>query len=142
MSRLSRPLAFAMLALALTACDAVPNLNLPGQTLQGEVSGDVTSQTKVAITDTVPLDFSQAEVLRVSNGKFSYPLPDDKLNVFVAAFEDKNNNNKWDADEPISSKTSSYLKVSRSGSSWIVTEYTQGVSQSASLTDSTIAFNA
>jgi hypothetical protein len=136
-----------MLVMALTACDAVPNLNTPGQTLQGEVSGTVTAKTKIAVTDTVPLDFSEATVVKLSNRQFSYALPDNKLNLTVAAFEDENGNNRWDEGEPITSNPNecsgcSYLKVSRSGSSWTVTEQTSSGPKNASLTDSTIAINA
>ena len=147
MSRLSRPLTFAMLVLALTACDGVPNLNAPGQTLRGEVSGKITAKTKIAVTDQVPLDFSQATILPVSNRQFSYTLPDNKANVFLAAFEDENGNNRWDEGEAITSDPNScsgcsYLRVTRVGSSWTVTEQTASGPKSATLTDSTIAFNA
>lgn len=147
MARLSRPLTLVILAVALTACDTVPNLAGPGQTLKGEVSGTVTSKTKIAITDTVPLDFSDATVVRLSNGQFSFNLPDNKLNLVVAAFEDENGNDRWDDGEPITSNPNecsgcSYLKVSRSGANWIVTEQTSSGPRSATLTDSTIAFNA
>ncbi len=147
MARISRPLTLVMLALALTACDTIPNLAGPGQTLKGEVSGKVTSKTKIAITDTVPLDFTDATVIRLSNGQFSYALPESKLNLVLAAFEDENGNNKWDVGEPITADPTecsgcSYLKVSRSGANWVVTEQTSSGPKSATLTDSTIAFNA
>lgn len=147
MARLSRPLTVVMLALALTGCDTIPNLNTPGQTLRGEVSGKVTSKTKLAVTDTVPLDFTDATVITLNNRQFSYPLPDNTLNLVVAAFEDENGNNKWDVGEPITSdptdcNSCSYLKVSRSGTTWTVTEQTASGPKSATLTDSTIAFNA
>lgn len=145
MARLSRPLAVVMVALALTACDTIPNLAGPNQTIQGEVSGYSSSANiKVAITNTVPYDFTDATVVPVTNGKFSYALPDNTLNLAIAAFDDKNNNNKWDAGEPITTDcdSCSYLKVSRSGTTWTVTEQTSSGPKSATLTDSTIAFNA
>ncbi|MNK78671.1 hypothetical protein D3C87_983140 [compost metagenome] len=147
MSRLSRPLTFAMLVLALTACEAVPNLNVPGQTLRGEVSGNITAKTKIAVTDQVPLDFSDAAVIPVSNRQFSYALPDNKANVFLAAFEDENGNNRWDPGEAITSDPNScagcsYLRVSRVGTNWTVTEQTASGPKSATLTDSTITFKA
>lgn len=146
MSRLTRPLTFAAIALALTACDGVPNLNLPGESLRGEISGQVTSKTKVAVVEGHALDFTDAQVLRVTNRQFTYRLPDSKTNVFLAAFEDENDNNQWDPGERITSRTDcqscSYLKLTHDGTSWKVFEIVAGVSQPSTLVNSTIAFNA
>ncbi len=144
MSRLVRSLTFASLAIAITACDTLPTNLIGGETLQGEVSGRVSAKTKIAVTSSVPIDFTQATVVNVTNGKFSYKLPDTEANLFVAAFEDEDGNGRWSSNEPITygDKDSSYLKLSKIGNSWTVTEHTSAGPKSATLTDSNIAFNA
>jgi hypothetical protein len=133
-------LAVAALAFALTACDSLPNSIIGGETLHGEVSGKVTAKTKIAVTSSVPVDFSQATIVSVSNGKFSYKLPDSEANLHVAAFEDEDGNGRWNGNEPITygGNDSSYLKLSKINGTWQVTEYTAGVPKSASLADTTI----
>lgn len=148
MSRLSRPLTLAMLAVSLTACETIPNLTAPGETLRGEVSGNFPSgNVMVAITEGYALDFSDATFVKVTNGKFNYTLPNDATIAFVAAFEDEDGNGKWDPGEPISSDPQacqgcSYLQLTKVDGSWKVTEQTATGPKSATLNDSSIAFNA
>lgn len=140
MKRLSRPLAIAAMAVALAGCDVLPTA-IGGETLQGEVSGTVTSKTKIAVVPAAGADFTQAWVVPVSNGKFSYRLPDSEPNLFVAAFEDEDGNGKWSENEPIS-YSNAYLKLSKVSGTWYVTEYSGTTTKSATLSDSTIAFKA
>lgn len=147
MARVSRPLTLVVLAMALSACDAVPNLAGPGQILQGKVTGGDTSKIKIAVTDSVPPDFTNATVIRLNNGKFSYTLPDNKLSLIVAAFKDENDNDRWDEGEPITTDAigcdgCSYLILTRTESTWTVTEQPSSEPRSATLTDATIRFNA
>jgi hypothetical protein len=141
-------LTFATLVLALSACEGVPNLDLPGQSLRGEVSGNVTSKTKIAVIEgSVALDFTGAKVLKISNRQFSYALPSTETTAFLAAFEDQNNNDRWDDGEPITSDAAactgcSYLQLTKVAGSWKVTEQTSSGPKSATLTDSNIAFKA
>jgi len=143
-----RKLAIAALALTLTACDGIPNLNLPGESLRGEVSGNVSAQTKVAVIEgSAGLDFSDAKVLDVSNRQFTYDLPSSQTTAYLAAFEDLNGNNRWDDNEPITSDPNScggcsYLQLTKVDDSWKVTEQTASGPKTATLADSNIAFKS
>lgn len=143
MKRLIRPLALVALAASVAACDVLPTA-IGGETLHGEVSGTVTAKTKIAVVPAVGHDFTQATVVPVSQRKFSYKLPDNEPNLFVAAFEDLDDNGKWSENEPISfgDANSSYLKLSKISGTWQVSEQSGSGPKPTSLADSTITFNA
>lgn len=147
MTRLSRMLAGVTVTMAVAGCTGVPNLGGPGETLSGKVSGSVTSLTKVAVLEgRADLDFTNARVLTLDQGRFTYSLPADKTTAVLAAFEDANGNNRWDEGEAITTSTRcascSYLRLTHDGTSWKVIEQLSGVARTTTLTDSTIAFNA
>lgn len=145
--RLFRRSTALVLTLALIGCTGIPNLGVTGPSLTGSVSGNVTDKTKIAVLeDEAVLDFTDAKVLPVSNGRFTYALPTSKTTAVLAAFEDLDGNGKWNEGEPITTSTEcqscSYLRLTYDGTAWKVTEQTTSGPRSATLTDSTIAFNA
>lgn len=112
--------------LFISGCTMVPNLG-GGEMVTGTVnaSGDV----KVAVVRGTGADLTNADVVPVTNGRFSYMIPSDADVLTIVAFRDQDGNGKYTEGEPNSmslSSGSTYLELTRINEKWEIKQHASG----------------
>lgn len=105
----------------------IPNLGTIGSDMvRGKISASGVSNVKVAIVRGTGADLSSATVVSPDLlGYFTYLIPQNIDALTICAFEDKNNNGRYDEGERTSLETSggsSYLRLTRMNETWSIVE--------------------
>lgn len=132
----------------LTGCSMLPNLgNLGSDMVRGKISATGVSHVKIAVARGTGADLTTATIVSPDLlGYFTYMIPQNVDALTICAFEDKNNNDRYDDGERTSLETSggsTYLRLTRMNETWTVVEETSAGSVNRdSLTSADLVFGS